>query len=73
MRIAPATSRYFEAYVFDVEPVGARARRSRLPVADVRQDVETMSCRKGEVLAAFDFRPDPDEVQDLRPVTGRPA
>ena len=66
VRIAPATSRYFEAYVFDVEPVAPGASIT-LPVADVRQDVETMSCRKGEVLAAFDFRPDPDEVQDLRP------
>ena len=66
MRIAPATSRYFEAYVFDVEPVAPGAVIS-LPVADVDQDVETMSCRKGEVLASFAFRPDPDEVQELRP------
>ena len=54
-------------------PTSSTSSRSRpapmvtLPVADVDQDVETMSCRKGEVLATFDFRPDPGEVQQLRP------
>ena len=57
MRIAPSTSRYFEVYVFDVEPVPPGAVFT-LPVAVVEQDVETMSCRKGEVLSTFDFLPD---------------
>ena len=38
-----------------------------LPVALVDQDVETMSCRKGEILATFDFQPDAGEVQQLQP------
>ena len=66
VRIAPSTSRYFEAYVFDAEPVPPGAVFT-LPVAVVEQDVETMSCRKGEVLSTFDFLPDAGEVQQLRP------
>ena len=66
LHIAPSTSRYFEAYVFDVEPVPPGAVFT-LPVAVVEQDVETMSCRKGEVLSTFDFLPDAGEVQQLRP------
>jgi hypothetical protein len=66
VRIAPTTSRYFEVYVFDEEPVAPGAT-VKLTVAAVDQDVATMSCRKGDVLATFDFRPDPEEVQELQP------
>ena len=61
VRIAPSTSRYFEVYVFDVEPVAARsgvhaARRRR------RQDVETMSAATtSEVVAVVRLRPRPDD------------
>ena len=63
IRIAPSTSRYFEAYVFDA-PVASK-RQVTLPVAEVRQDVETTSCDGDIVVASFDFHPDPEEVQDL--------
>jgi hypothetical protein len=66
VRIAPATSRWFEVYVFDEDPLAPGATIT-LPVAAVDQDVETMSCRKGEVLATFGFRPDPDREQPLQP------
>ena len=66
VRIAPVTSSYFEAYLFDVEPVASGMVIS-LPVAAVDQDVETLSCRKGEVLATFEFRPAVGQVQPLRP------
>jgi hypothetical protein len=65
IRIAPSTSGYFEAYVFDapIEPKG----EVTLPVGDVGQDVETTSCEAGAVLASFDFHPDTETVQDLEP------
>jgi hypothetical protein len=63
IRIAPSTSRYFEVYVFDA-PVTPKGEVT-LPVADVRQDVETTACGGNAVVAAFDFHPDPEEVQAL--------
>jgi hypothetical protein len=65
VRIAPSTSRYFEAYVFD-GPVTSKSEVT-LPVADVRQDVETTACDDAAVVASFDFDPDPESVQALDP------
>ena len=65
IRIAPSTSHYFEAYVFQ-SPVTPKSEVT-LPVADVRQDVETTACDDGAVVASFDFDPDPESVQALDP------
>ena len=43
----------------------APKRQVTLPVAEVRQDVETTACDEDAVVTSFDFDPDPDEVQDL--------
>ncbi|MET0458692.1 MAG: hypothetical protein ABW195_05570 [Ilumatobacteraceae bacterium] len=63
VRIAPSTSRYFEAYVFDA-PVAPK-NVVTLAVADVRQDVETTACNSNAVVTSFAFHPDPDDVQEL--------
>ena len=67
--VAPSTSRYFEAYVFDADPIGPGAIVT-LPVADVRQDVRTLSCNPQEILGEFDFDPS-RAVQALAPLTVR--
>jgi hypothetical protein len=66
VRIAPESSRYFEVYLYDANPIAPGASVT-LPVADVDQDVEAVACGSGEVVAAFDFAPQADETLDLRP------
>jgi hypothetical protein len=68
VRIAPSQSRYFEVYVYTAQPIAKGATVS-IPVAAVRQDVETVGCNRGadEVLAKFSFTPQPGAPQSLRP------
>jgi hypothetical protein len=66
VRIAPATTRYFEVYVYDAAPVTPGSAIT-LAVAAVEQDVETVGCAGGEVLGAFRFHPDSAAVQSLVP------
>jgi hypothetical protein len=66
LRIAPESSRYFEVYLYDANPIAPGASVA-LPVADVDQDVEAVACGSGEVVAAFDFAPQAGEVQQLVP------
>ncbi len=63
--VAPTQTRYFEAYVFEADPIGPGAIVT-LPLADVRQDVRTLSCNPQEILGEFDFDPSPASVRSLR-------
>jgi hypothetical protein len=65
IRIAPSTTRYFEAYVFDAAPIAPGAIVA-LRVAAVEHDVQTLAC-DGTVLTSFSFTPDADVVQPLDP------
>ena len=67
VRIAPSVSRYFEVYVYSAQPI-TRGAQVTIPVAAVRQDVETVGCQPGtdDVLAKFSFDPNPVNVQSLR-------
>ncbi|MET0577717.1 MAG: hypothetical protein ABW122_03605, partial [Ilumatobacteraceae bacterium] len=61
VRIAPTPSRYFEVYVL-ATPMGS-GELTVVRVADVRQDVEAVSCDDGDVVASFDFDPAPGSPQ----------
>lgn len=65
IRIAPATARYFESYVYLAAPIAPGAAVT-LTVAGVEQDVETLAC-DGSRLASFSFLPDAARVQPLDP------
>ncbi len=65
VRIAPATSRYFEVYLYRADPI-APGESITLPVAAVPQDVESIGC-DGDVVAQFRFDPTPGRPQSLAP------
>jgi hypothetical protein len=65
IRIAPATTRYFEAYVYLAAPITPGAGVT-LTVAAVEQDVETVAC-DGSTIASFSFLPDSATIQPLDP------
>jgi hypothetical protein len=66
--LAPTKARVFEAYLFDARPIESGVVIT-VPVADVDQDVETLSCNKSprHLVASFEFDPAPETVQSLVP------
>lgn len=66
IRIGPASSDRYDAYVFETTPIAAGVSVT-LPMADIRHDVRVTGCGETEPRPEFDVDPEVGTTRDLVP------